>query len=315
MLTKLSPPHSNNLLMRTGIQLLGGLTLLILAAAWKFGLAPQWTQRLPPAWTWQADYIGISTFTDPNTGEIPAEDSTGIYERSIRIVSETERPRAVQVEDTYTTRDINTGQITWEYILNAEVNPATGEHLEPQFRGQYLVFPRRVEKKAYRLRSNYLKDIPVAYQSEENIEGLTTYLFAYEGRGEYTESYLGTEQYPGVPIEAGQEIKCAEDQLVIKLWVEPLTGEVLKVEESCLSGDYIYDIASGQKIAAILRWAGTTAGDDILIRADQIRAERTRLLWFDVYIPIITALTGILLLFWYGMQRSVARARNGTDET
>lgn len=158
-------------------------------------------------------------------------------------------------------------------------------------------------------RSNYLKGIPLEYQDEEDIEGITTYLFTYLGRGEYTESYSGTEQYPGIPVKVAQEIKCADDQLVFRVWVEPLTGEILKMMESCLSGDYIYDIASGQKITAVLRWAGTTGGDDVLIRANQIRAERARLQWFEVYLPAITALIGIILLVGEGVKRSSVRSR------
>ena len=295
--------------MKTRIPLITGLLMLTLAAFWKFGLAPLWTQRLPPGWSWQADYIGFSTWSDPATGEIPAEDTVATYQRSMRIVSETERPRVVKVEDTYIIRDTNSSKVVYEYNLDFEVNPATGEHLAPEAQGQYLVFPRHVEKKTYSLRSNYLKGIPLAYQGEEDIEGITTYLFAYQGHGEYTESYIGTEQFPGVPVEAGQEIKCADDQFIFKAWVEPLTGEFLKIEESCYSGDYIYDIASGQKITAIARWEGKTAGDVVLIRSDQIRAERTRLLWFDEYLPAIATLIGVILLIWAGVKRSFGRSR------
>ena len=124
-----------NISMKTRFLLITGLLLLTLATAWKFVLAPQWTQRLPPGWTWQADYLGISTYPDPVTGEFPAEDIAATYQRSIRIVSETERPHVVNVEDAYITRDINSGKISWEYIINAEVNPATGEHLASDVRG------------------------------------------------------------------------------------------------------------------------------------------------------------------------------------
>lgn len=288
---------------KTRFLVLAGFLLLTLAIIWKFVIAPQWTQRLPAGWTWQARYIGISTYPDPITGEFPVDDIVAMYQRSLSIVSESERPQAVKVEDHYVLRDINSGVVTWEYNVQAKVNPATGEYLASNLKGQYLVFPRHVEKKTYIFRSNYIKGIPVTFQGEEDIEGIITYLFVYQGRGEYTESYLGTEQYPGVPIEARQEIKCADDQFIFKAWVEPLTGEILKVDESCLSGDYVYDIASGQQIAAILRWGGTTAGDDVLIRADWIRAERTRLLWLDIYIPAIIALIGFMLLIWAGINR------------
>lgn len=288
--------------MKTKYILIMGLLLLALAALWKFALAHQWTQRLPPDWTWQADYFGVGTYPDPSTGDFPADDSVTTYQRSMSILSEDERPTAVTVEDAYIIRDLATGKVTWEYVVRADVNPATGGYLDAELRDQILVFPRHVDKKTYKLRSNYIQGIPLTYQSEEVIEGLATYRFAYEGGAEYTESYRGTDQYPGVPVEEGQEIKCADDQFQFKAWVEPYTGEILKVEENCLAGDYIYDIASGQKLAAVLRWSGATAGDDLLIRADKIRVERTRLQWVEIYIPAIIAFMGMILLAGAGVK-------------
>ena len=281
--------------MRKNIIFLGGLSLLIVAVIWKLWVAPQWTQRMPTGWEWQANYIGVSAVPDPATKQLPTANMPMIYQRSIQIISDTGRPQSVQVADSYTIRDIGTGNLTWEYVLRTEIDPVTGQHLTPSYRGQYLVFPRHVEKTIYRLRMNYLEDVPVTYQHEELIEGLRVYLFEYRGRGEYTRSYIGTEQYAGVDIQPGQEIKCADDQFVFKAWVEPLTGEILKLHEQCLSGDYIFDIATGEKFAPVLRWSATTAGDDILIRADHIRTERLHLLWIDLYIPLFIASMGMIL--------------------
>jgi hypothetical protein len=289
--------------------LVAGSLLLVLAAVWKWALAPYWTQRLPAGWAWQADYIGISATPDPATGRFPPEDQAATYQRATRLVPNTAQRHRVRVQDTFIIHDLNTGKITWEYITEATVDPATGAHLEPGLAGEVVVFPRQAEKKTYRLRTNYLKGVPLDYQGEDDIGGLTAYRYAYQGRGEYTESYLGTAQYPGVRIATGQEVKCAEDRFTFTVWVEPLTGEILKIDESCRSGDYLYEIASGQPLGAVLRWGGTTAGDDVLIRCDQVRADRRRLLWFDRYLPAGAALLGGLLLAWAGVGRWSTRKR------
>lgn len=289
--------------------LIAGTLLVVLAAVWKFSLAPRWTQRLPAGWAWQAEYIGISATPDATTGRFPAEDTTATYQRSTRMVSEVGRPHHVKVQDTFIMRDLNTGQIIWEYITEAPVDPATGAHLGPGLEGEVVVFPRQVEKKTYRLRTNYLKGVPLAYQGAEDIGGLTTYRYAYQGRGEYTESYFGTAQYPGVRIAAGQEVKCAADQFSFKVWVEPLSGEIIKMDESCRSGDYIYDSASGRPLGAVLRWGGTTAGDDVLIRCDQVRADRRRLLWLGRDLPAGAALLGLLLLAGAGIRQCLTGRR------
>ncbi|WP_295443216.1 porin PorA family protein [uncultured Thiodictyon sp.] len=289
--------------------LIVGSLLILLAAGWELALAPRWTQRLPPDWTWQANYIGITAAPDPATGRFPADNRISTYQRSVAIASATERPRVVKIRDSYIIRDVETGAVAYEYIIDAMVDPATGAYTAPALQGQVLVFPRHAEKKTYRLRASYLKGVPLDYQGEENIGGLTTYVYGYQGRGEYTQSYAGTERYPGAPLAAGQEVKCAGDQFYLKVWVEPLTGETLKLDEGCPSGDYVYDIATGRQLAPVVRWAGTTAGDDILIRADQIRADRRRLLWFDRYLPAGAALIGLLVLGWAGVRRAVVGAR------
>lgn len=275
---------------KTAAALLAGVLLLAAAGFWKFGLASHWTQRLPAGWSWEANYIGISTYPDSVTGEFPTADTPGVYQRSIRIAGGDE------VEDAYTTRDIATGQVTWEYITRSKVDRATGKHLAPEARGAYLVFPRHVKRETYTIRSNYIEGLPFSYQGETEVEGIRTYRFAYRGAGEYTESYQGSAEYPGIEVAPGHEIRCSEDQLSITFWVEPLTGEILKSEEACESGDYIYEIATGKKGAAVLRWSGATAGDDVLIRADKVRSDRTRILWYGTYIPVLAALSGVILL-------------------
>lgn len=297
--------------MKTIIALAAGALLLVVAGGWKFGLAAHWTQRLPPGWSWEANYIGVSTYPDSATGEFPAGDTPAIYRRSIRIVGGDD---SVEVEDSYATRDIATGQVTWEYVTRSKVDRATGKHLAPEARGAYLVFPRHVKRETYAIRTNYLKGLPFSYQGEAEVEGIRTYLFAYRGAAEYTESYAGTAEYPGIEVAAGQEIRCADDRFSVTFWVEPLTGEILKSEESCESGDYIYDIATGKKVAPTSRWSGATAGDDVLIRAGKIRSDRTRILWYGTYIPVLAALAGMILLAGagtvYGTRR--LRARRGT---
>jgi hypothetical protein len=175
--------------------------------------------------------------------------------------------------------------VTYEYNYIAAVDPRTGAHLKPEYRGDYFLFPRNVERKTYNLRFAYLKGIPVAFQTEEEVVGLATYLFTYRGRGEYTESYTGTAEFPGVPVMPGQEIKCADDQFVFKAWVEPVTGEIIKIEENCLASDYIYEIATGKQLEVVDRWGGQTDGNDVINRVETVGRERTRLLWQRRYIP------------------------------
>ena len=197
-----------------------------LTAVWHFGLVPRLTQRIPAGWSWQADFIGFISSADPKTGKLPEKDGTSIYLRGMHIVSETGRPGAVLMEATFITMDPATGKKTWEYISRAEVDPQTGAHLEKEYLGDVFVLPRFVEKKTYKFRNNYIKGVPLAFERLEEIEGVQTYLFAYRGPAEYTESYAGRRTFRH-QAEPGQEIRCGDDQFIFQAWVEPVTGEIL----------------------------------------------------------------------------------------
>lgn len=280
--------------MRNKILFAIGLLLLIFTAIWQFALVPRLTRRIPQGWNWGSDFIGISNFAVPETGDFSAKDSTNLYKRRMYIVSESGRPRAVSVEDSFVIYDVLTNKKTFEYFYRAEVDPQTGAHLKKEYLGDYYVFPRFIEKKTYNFRNNYVKGVPLAFRREEDVEGINTYFFSYLGRGEYTESYSGTAEYPGIETKSGQEIKCDEDQFIFKVWVEPVTGEILKSYEACLAGDYVFDVATGKRLSLIFRWDGETAGDDNVERAKIIGKERVKLLWITRYIPTTLLLAGLL---------------------
>jgi len=214
--------------MRKKVFVSAGLILLAFTALWHFALVPRWTERIPAGWQWEADYIGYETYPQPN-GQLPDKDVVAAYSHVITIVPNSRRAGSVELDDRYSTRDIASGKVNFEYNYIAQVDPRTGAHLKPEYRGDYFLFPRNVEQKTYNLRFSYLKGIPVTFQREEEISGLNTYIFSYRGRGEYTESFAGTPEFPGILVEPGQEIKCADDHFVFKAWVEPVTGSIVKV--------------------------------------------------------------------------------------
>lgn len=275
-----------------------GPGLILLAAVWEFCLCPGLLQRIPEGWQWQANFIGIQAVAEEVEGQSFAKEVTSIYLRKAVVVADRQRPASVLIEDRNTILNPADKKVIWEYVYRAEVAPRSGRHLKPEWQDDHYLFPRFTEKTSYRLRNNYLKGVLLAYQKEEMVEGLDTYLFAYKGRGEYSESYVGSENYPGIQVEQGQEIRCADDQFIFKVWVEPVTGEIIKLQESCLSGDYIHDIATGKPLAPQQRWSGMTAGDDVARRAEKVGLERWRLLLIGTWLPLALVIIGLALLGW-----------------
>jgi len=281
--------------------------LIAAAAAWQFALVGRWTQRLPVRWSASADYVGTMTYADPLTGRLPDRDPVSKYERSQRVSPDSSHPGSIVMEDRLLIRDIETGKTTWEYTTHTVVDPRTGALQAEAYRGDIAVFPRGVQRTRYRLRANYVKGLPLTFERVESLDGLTTYVFAYRGRGEYTESYAGWGEYPGIKPPPGDEIRCADDQFYYRAWVEPLTGEQVKLEEGCLSGDYFYNAATGRRGAAVARWNGVTAGDALIERIAAVRSLRSEYLWLTRYGPAAILGLGMLLLV-LGMRRKTPLA-------
>lgn len=298
--------------MRPHIYVLG-IVLLIAAGLCRFVVAPRYTERIPPGWEWHAKFLGASSYPDEKTGQFPAKDPVNYYERLITIVDEKDRPHAVVLSDRYVIYDQESGKPSWEYITTAAVDPATGEHVAPEFAGSVALFPRDTEKKTYIIRSNYLKGIPVEFQHEEMIDGLATYVFSYRGRAEWTESYSGTPDYSGIKVEPGQEIRAGDDAFYLRLWVEPVTGGIVKWEEASPAGDWIYDIATGKKLTPVMRWSGGTAGDEVAHRHDRIRSQRRLILWLRDYLPLLLAAGSLLFIVVAFRSRPGYRAKERPD--
>lgn len=292
--------------------IIAGVFMLGLSLVWTVHLGKPWTRRIPPGWSETAQYVGTQTWADPVTGRLPEQDALADYERSIRVMSQELNGESVILEDRMTLRDIDTDSITWEYFTRLPVDARTGAHLTPAYEGEVALFPRRVERRTYRLRGNYLEGVPLAFEREEEIQGLSTFLFAYKGPVSYTDSYRGTEQYPGVPIGDGQEIRCADDQFYYRAWVEPVTGSLVKVEEGCPSADNIYVAGSDSVVSTISRWTGVTAGDGLLRRVDEVGSLRRAFLFASRYLPITLAMTGLVLL---GVGAAGTRATRTTPAT
>jgi hypothetical protein len=113
--------------------------------------------------------------------------------------------------------------------------------------------------------------------------------------------YSGTPDVPGIKLLPGQDIRCADDNFYYRVWVEPRTGTQVQVEEGCLSGDFVYDKATGNKVSAVDRWNGVTAGSNLTSGLTEIYNAR-RVYLSALYLPEIL-LVGCLAVLAMGLLR------------
>lgn len=275
---------------------------------WTGLLARRWTDRVPRGLDVTYRFAGTQTYADSLTRRLPSADVLGEYERRTSVIDERWRPDSVTLSDRLTVFDVATGRPVWEYELHEVVDPRTGAWVGSRHPGEIVLFPRNVEKRTYVFRNNYVKGVPLRFQREEDIAGLRTYEFTYRGRGEYSESYAGTNETPGVPIGPGQELRCADDQFYLHVWVEPATGTLVKIDEGCPSGDYVYDLATGRALFAVDRWSGLASGTPLLARVAAVERERANYMFAARYLPLMLLVTTALLLALAARPRSAASA-------
>ncbi len=212
-------------------------------------------------------FEGMVTFGDPHTGLLPVVNSPAVYQRVFHVLPQAS---GQALEDLVLLGGKKITRMIWK---PGDIDFKNGRHLRSGFEKDYYRFPRHTEKKTYVLRYSYLKGIPLQFVQEEDLKGVKTFLFSYQGKAEWTELYRGTEDFPGVPVAQGQEIRCSEDAFYYRAWVEPQTGDIIKIEEGCPSGDALYDKSTGKLLAFIVRWWGKTTDADVHARLEKIKQQ------------------------------------------
>jgi hypothetical protein len=269
--------------------LLAAMALAAFAAVWHFSLSSRWTMRVRRDAVITTHYVGTQTNADPRTGIVPVHDALSTYEHIVVVKNAADWPRSLILEDKYSARNIETGMVGYEYVTTEQINPETGALAEGPHKGEIVLFPRNVQQRNYTMRSNYIPGLLLKFSGVREIGGLETYLFSYKGPIEYAAAYVGTSETPGIKLLTGQDIRCADDNFYYRTWVEPRTGLQVQVEEGCLSGDFVYDKVTGNKVSAIDRWNGVSARSNLSSGITEIYNAR-RVYLSALYLP------GILLI-------------------
>lgn len=275
--------------------IVAAIVLAAFAAIWHFSLGSRWTMRVRRDAVITTHYVGTQTSADPKTGVVPQRDALSNYDRIVRVIDAADWPRSVLLEDKSSVRNIRTGAIDFEYITRERIDPVTGAWSDGPYKGEIVFFPRNVQKRTYTMRANYIPGVPLKFSGVRDVGGMETYLFSYKGPIEYTAIFAGTPEAPGIKVLPGQEIRCADEQFYYRAWVEPRTGAQLKVEEGCLSGDFVYDKVTGNKVSALDRWNGITAGSDLASGITEIYKARGAYL-LAVYLPGILLIGSVAVL-------------------
>ncbi len=281
-----------------------GIVLLIAAAVVKLMISPQiLSERFPAGWTWEVDSVGTAFYTDETNPDLPthpmSDDPINLVKRTFS-VKERNADGTLVLEDNYKTIDVITGVVTWEFSYNPVVDAKTGAYTDPAFVGQYPLFPRNVQKISYTLSNASLLHLPVNFTGEDTISGIPTYVFEYQGTLETTAAY------PNIALEPEQIIQCVG--LSVRYFVEPITGEIVQISESC-EGEWIVDTATNKQITPVGRWVSESKGEDLIRRVDKVQMMITSYQLMNTYLPLLLGGLGSVLVglgIWANMNRKTA---------
>ncbi|MDQ7024368.1 MAG: porin PorA family protein [Anaerolineae bacterium] len=289
--------------MLTGV----GIILIIAAVAWRFALGTQLDQRFEDGWSWQMNTLGLNSLADEDTGAFPegttlADDPDTLNTRTISATANDVPEGQVNITDYYEVHNASTNALDWDFTINATVDAATGQYLEGSYEGDYYLIPRNAEQTTYVVSNSTYQSLPMAFQREEEIAGLKTYLYAFYGDLPNTQSYSDME------LEEGQEVVCFDFEM--EYWVEPTTGEIVRYRDWC-EGDYVVD-ADGETLYGLQRWGSTSQQDDIVQRVDAVKTLLNNYRLNSLYIPMVLFVLGVLAL---GLAFSPGLLKDDTNNT
>lgn len=161
------------------------------------------------------------------------------------------------------------------------------------YSGQIYKFPFGTERKTYDIFDrDILATQPARFMKTERIEGLETYQFTQEIRNAKQEvpadrlqALLG-QLLPGAT--AG-EVRYNNTRSV---WVEPTTGQYIKVQEQQNKSL----VAADGRSTTILDAVFTYTDDTVRRAAETSKSNRQRLMLVAVYGPIVLAVLGLILI-------------------
>jgi hypothetical protein len=188
---------------------------------------------------------------------------------------------------------------------------AQGDRVEVKREGLIFKFPFNTQKQTYQWWDGTLNDtVEATYQGEDEIEGLTVYVF----KTEVPRTQVGTRELPASLLgEDGDGEIAAETmyQDTKTMYVEPETGAVLNRTEDVLNS---YAVDGEDRITATEATISYTA-DQVVRNADDQRSNANSLGLLRGPLPIGLGVAGLLgLLAGLFLVRQPASARKSDED-
>lgn len=276
-----------------------GAVLLAAAPIWVWLIAPVLTS-LPTDFSLSAELVAIDDAYNQERGTYTG----GVYSKidyTYETISSKDGVSTIRNRFTVRTpddepisaveRSYGVNQKTGAYVLG------TGD----KSRAGFLFAPHNVGKEDTFTYWHVSYDAPATmkFAGEEELYGLKTFRFETRYEGEHVDQTKELGALPGVGETTGIEL-----EPYLQIWVEPLTGRLIKYRDDTIG--YYYDLATHERISPWNYSVHVFQEQSVESNVSAVEWERAKAQLVAWYIPgLLILLGGILLLYTTGLLRRV----------
>lgn len=248
---------------------------LLLISSWAFIISPVLKNDISRFQSIR-EYIGEDAYVE-NIGDPLSKtySSRDILEYKIQNVHE----NILEIDSSYTTRDLTTDKIIYENHNVYFVDSTTGKHADSDY---YFSFPMNVQKQDYLLLDPNM-EVPTTFVFEgtKYIDDLEVYVFSCESLGaDFSSAWT---EFSPIPIYGDQTCKTS---------IEPVTG---KTVQFFITWD-MYAIENGEHVSIEVGKATTTPFTERILLQSAISAKNL-CFFYDYVVPIFLIVVVIFAFF------------------
>jgi hypothetical protein len=291
------------------VLLIVALVLAVINFFWIYYIAPAMLQ-LPSDFTYSANLISYDNFYDPAIQDfIGKTQSHSTFE--YHVVGQ--QPGIILVANHFEVI-ASTGTPIIQIERQYGVNQITGQHVSgfgDQDRIGYLFAPKHLRPGQNFVYWHVSYNLPAEmhYKETEEINGLTVFHYQTTLNPDQTAEL---DYLPNVGETLGVNL-----DVVLDLWVEPLTGQLVKYQDKAIG--YYYDLGSRQRLQPWNAFSNRFDDASITQQVRLVRQEHTLAILVEYVVPAILALLLVLVLspfvvthwyivknLWYNMRNHVS---------
>lgn len=266
---------------------------------WSWYVAPH-LLAVPDYFSYSANLVSYDNFYDPVT-----EIFTGKTESSSKFTYQvvSVQPGVLIIKNLF-----NVVSAYGEDIIQVErlygINPVTGRHVigfGDHDRTGYLFAPRHLRPNENFTYWHVNYDVPAElhYKNTEVIDGLTVFHYQTTLNPDQTTD-LG--QLPNVGETLGINL-----DVVLNVWVEPLTGRMVKYSDKAVG--YYYDLGSRKRLQPWNSFSNRFTDNSITTQVEIAKQERNFAILVEWIVPaalvvmLLCLLTPFVVTHWYLVER------------